>query len=152
MEKLTILTYPNEHLRVKCKPIKKVTENRKNKIRQMLRLMHSNGGIGLAAPQVGWDVRAFVIGLRTEDDIMHEFVFINPEIINKSEETIIMPEGCLSIPGTYVDIERPEQIIIIAKDLDGSMFEMEADGILARCIQHENDHLSGVLIIDRSSS
>ncbi len=103
-------------------------------------------GIGLAAPQIGVSKRFFVVDTRRSGE---RYAFINPEIVGMSHEMGMYEEGCLSIPGVYYDIERPLQVTIQAQDVTGKMFKLEADGILARVIQHEYDHLEGVLFVDR---
>ncbi len=112
----------------------------------MFDTMAESDGIGLAAPQVGVLSRLFVVDTRRPGERM---VFINPEIIETSQEQGSYEEGCLSIPGMYYDIVRPLKIKVQAQDLKGKPFILEADGMLARVIQHEYDHLNGVLFIDR---
>tara|TARA_R100001244_G_scaffold25113_2_gene25348 strand:+ start:17501 stop:17977 length:477 start_codon:yes stop_codon:yes gene_type:complete len=143
-----IIIAPNSLLKKKARQVKILTSGKKKRIIHMLDLMHASGGCGLAAPQIGWDFQIFVVGLKDEHLKLHEFVFINPEITFRSEETSVEAEGCLSLPGIQIDVERPVRIVVKAKDLDDSMFEMEVDGMLARCVQHEYDHLSGILLTD----
>jgi peptide deformylase len=112
----------------------------------MFETMTESDGIGLAAPQVGVPSRLFVVDTRRPGE---RKVFINPEIIETSQEQGMYEEGCLSIPGMYYDIVRPLAVTVQAQDLDGKAFITRADGLLARVIQHENDHLNGVLFIDR---
>jgi peptide deformylase len=112
----------------------------------MFDTMAEADGIGLAAPQVGVSKRLFVVDTRRPGERM---VFINPEIIETSQTQCALEEGCLSIPGMYYDIIRPEEIVVQAQDLSGKSFVKRASGMLARVIQHENDHLNGVLFIDR---
>lgn len=112
----------------------------------MFDTMAEADGIGLAAPQVGVSKRLFVVDTRRPGEKM---VFINPEIIETSQEVCSREEGCLSIPGMYYDIVRPSEITVQAQDLNGKAFITRASGMLARVIQHENDHLNGVLFIDR---
>ena len=113
----------------------------------MLVLMKETDGIGLAGPQVGLNRRIFVV---CADDGVDR-VFINPQIIGTSTETVGYEEGCLSIPGFYEDVIRPERITVQAKNEKGRRFTLEAEGLLARVIQHEYDHLDGVMFIDRIS-
>ncbi|HLW22464.1 MAG TPA: peptide deformylase [Sphaerochaetaceae bacterium] len=112
----------------------------------MFETMAESDGIGLAAPQVGALNRLFVVDTRRPGE---RLVFINPEIIETSEEQGMYEEGCLSIPGMYYDIVRPLRVTVQAQDVTGKPFKLAADGLLARVIQHENDHLNGVLFIDR---
>jgi peptide deformylase len=125
----------------------------------MIELMHEAEGIGLAAPQVGLPIRMFVVYVpeaedrSSEDDpptaIPEPMVFINPVLTDPSSDLTPLEEGCLSLPEIRGDVRRPSQITISATDLDGNPITMRTDGLLARCIQHENDHLDGVLIIDK---
>jgi peptide deformylase len=112
----------------------------------MFETMAESDGVGLAAPQVGVPSRLFVVDTRNPGEKM---VFINPEIIETSQEQGVYEEGCLSIPGMYHDVIRPLKISIQAQDIKGKPFVLHAEGMLARVIQHENDHLNGVLFIDR---
>ena len=112
----------------------------------MFETMAESDGIGLAAPQVGALNRLFVVDTRRPGE---RLVFINPEIIETSEGQGMYEEGCLSIPGMYYDIVRPLRVTVQAQDVTGKPFKLAADGLLARVIQHENDHLNGVLFIDR---
>ncbi|MCB2199008.1 peptide deformylase [bacterium] len=120
---------------------------------QMVQAMIEADGIGLAAPQVGLSLRFLVVGLPTGEDATRRRVFAmaNPEIIDEGDEMIIMEEGCLSIPGISEEVERPEKITIRFQNLKGETVEMEANDILARVVQHEMDHLDGVLFTDRIS-
>ena len=112
----------------------------------MFGTMADSDGIGLAAPQVGALNRLFVVDTRRPGE---RRVFINPEIIETSEEQGMFEEGCLSIPGMYYDIVRPLRVTVQAQDVTGKPFKLQAEGLFARVIQHENDHLNGVLFIDR---
>ena len=132
-------------LRVKATPLTEVTDETRVLIDDMFATMHEKNGIGIAGPQVGIDKRIFVIEL--DDEVKH--VFINPQITATSEETSMYEEGCLSIPGVYESIERPVKVTVQALNRDGKLFTLDADGLLARAIQHETDHLDGILFIDR---
>ncbi len=132
-------------LREKALDVEKIDENITSLIEQMFETMYKENGIGLAGPQVGKNLRLFVIEL--DDQVQH--VFINPQIISTSQETSMYEEGCLSVPGVYQEIERPIKITVQALDRTGKAFTIDADGLLARAIQHEYDHLEGVLFIDR---
>lgn len=113
-------------------------------IEQMLDLMHRHKGIGLAAPQVGVNWRFFIV----EVEEGKPYVFINPEIVKTSGDVFSAEEGCLSLPGLYTQVKRYTSIIIQAEDRYRKRFTLEASGLLSRCIQHENDHLNGILHID----
>ena len=132
-------------LRQKAQPVAEVTDEMRAIFNEMFETMISANGVGLAAPQIGLAQRFFVI--IADDDVRR--VFVNPQIIFKSEETSMYEEGCLSIPGVYEEIERPTKITIQALNEKGKPFTLEADGMLARIIQHEYDHLDGILYIDR---
>ncbi|WP_206028705.1 peptide deformylase [Thalassoroseus pseudoceratinae] len=146
---MEIVHYPHPVLRFKSLPITRIDADLKAKIAEMFELMYAAKGIGLAANQVGLPFRFFVIN-PSGDPKQKEFeqVFINPEIISKkgSEEG---EEGCLSLPDVYGPVKRAAKIKVVAYDLTGQEFEWEVDDLTARVIQHENDHLDGVLFIDR---
>lgn len=148
---MQIVHYPHPALRWKSKPIVAIDAALRNVVDEMFQLMYSTKGIGLAANQVALPYRLFVVNVTGESDEKdQEFVFINPEIVRKkgSEEG---EEGCLSIPDLYLPVRRAEQIIVRAFDLTGEEFEMKLDELPARVIQHEYDHLDGVLFTDRVS-
>ena len=132
-------------LREKAEPIEKLTDEIKMLIDDMFEAMIDANGVGLAAPQVGKKLRLFVAV--ADDDVKR--VFINPQIVSTSEEVGDYEEGCLSIPGVYETIRRPVRVTVQALDENAKPFTLEADGLLARIIQHETDHLNGVLFIDR---
>jgi len=142
---LEILTIGEETLRKPAQPVDSFGSELKLLADAMIDTMHEDGGIGLAAPQIGVPKRLFVVHLQDEDPR----VFVNPEIIETSQETCVQEEGCLSIPGVYADVHRPEGITLQARDVAGKVFTLTASGMLARVIQHEYDHLRGVLFIDR---
>lgn len=144
---LDIYTFGDEVLREECKDIQKFDLALKMLVDAMVETLDEADGVGLAGPQVGVAEKIFVIHLRDEAPR----VFINPEIIETSVEVCSYEEGCLSIPGVYHDVVRPERITIQAQNLDGKHFTLSADGLLARAIQHENDHLHGTLYIDHLS-
>jgi len=148
-EELKILKFPDPRLRRIAEAVDEIDDGMRDRINEMLKLMREDHGIGLAAPQVGWNVRLFVMNLtgREDDDV----VLINPEITSrKGKETA--EEGCLSLPKVYAKVVRPAVISVKGRVLDGSEVEFEADGLLARCLQHEFDHLDGVLFIDKLTS
>ncbi len=142
---LNILHYPDPRLRNKAKPIATVTHEHRRLATDMLETMYAAPGIGLAATQVGVAERLIVVDV--SDDSDDPQVFINPEILSK-EGSEVMQEGCLSVPGVYEDVERAERIRVRALDVEGRRHEIEADGLLAVCIQHEIDHLDGKLFVD----
>lgn len=143
---------PEHCLREVCAPIEDVNDDIRKLADDMLETMYDAPGIGLAASQIGVLKRLFVLDVAEREDEENgkkePMVFINPEITWKSEETRVYQEGCLSIPGIYEDVERPDRIKVAFLDRDGKQQELEAGGILATCIQHELDHLNGVLFID----
>ena len=147
---LSIIPHPHPTLRVCSRPVRKVDAQLRNFVAQMLDLMYATDGVGLAANQVNLPIRLFVAnptGVRNDGE---ELVVINPQIqFPKGNETA--QEGCLSLPGIYGNVKRPKTIRISAYDLSGNSIEREVDGFLSRVIQHENDHLNGVLFFDRMS-
>ncbi len=148
---LKILKYGDEILRKKSKEVSKVSKKIRILAENMIDTMYANNGVGLAAPQVGENIRMFVIDVSQDDEPLNPIVFINPKIIKKSG-AIKSNEGCLSFPKAYVDVRRYKNIMVKALDLNGRPFVMEAkDGeLLAIAIQHEYDHLDGILFIDHS--
>ena len=153
MSLLAVLTYPNPILREKCKPVSEVTEEIRQLLDDMVETMYQNQGIGLAAIQVGRTIRAITIDLqqRAEDEVPSKlYKLVNPEIIER-EGKIKYEEGCLSVPGVREDVIRAEKIKLKALDENGNPLELDADGLLAICIQHEIDHLDGILFVDRLS-
>lgn len=142
---LDVLRFPDERLRTVAKPIEVVDDTIKTLIDDMFETMYDENGVGLAASQVNQHVRLFVTDCGDEEREPH--VFINPEIISK-EGMMINEEGCLSVPHCYAKVERGETVTVRALDRDGKTFEMDAEGLLAICIQHENDHLNGKLFVD----
>lgn len=145
---MNIVLYPDPVLRQKAKPLKEINKEVCKKVEEMMELMHHARGIGLAAPQVGWAVRLFIIDV---DGTSHgEKVFINPVIIEELGE-LNKEEGCLSFPGISSKIIRAQRIKGQAYNLKGQMLEIEAEGLAARAWQHELDHLNGELFIDKMS-
>ena len=141
---LEILTLGSEVLRKKCATIAVFDKKLEDLVVAMIDSMHAGDGIGLAGPQVGVEKRVFVCHIPDDDPR----VFINPEIIGTSQEIASYEEGCLSIPGVYSDVMRPKAVTVQAWTLEGRPFKIEAEGLLARVIQHEIDHLKGILFID----
>lgn len=145
MAKLNILKYPDPRLRTVAKPIAEVTDVHRQQLDDMFETMYAAPGIGLAATQVDIHERMLVIDISQEKNDPR--VFINPEIIAR-DGVEVMEEGCLSVPGIYEKVERAEKVTVRALDRDGNTFELEADGLLAICIQHEIDHLDGNVFVD----
>ena len=142
---LKIYKLGEEVLRQKAEPVQEVTEEIKTLANDMFEAMEKKNGVGLAGPQVGKLLRIFVA---VADDNVRR-VFINPQIISTSQELSDYEEGCLSIPGVYETIRRPMRVTVQALNEEGKAFTIETDGLLARIIQHEIDHLNGILFIDR---
>lgn len=146
---MQIVQYGHPVLRWKSKPIQSINEKLRSTIREMFDLMYSAKGIGLAANQVGLPFRFFVVNVTADPEQQdEEFVFLNPRIRRRKGATS-GEEGCLSLPGLYANVERADEIVVEAYDLDGEGFEMELDELPARVVQHETDHLDGVLFVDR---
>jgi len=147
-----IIILPDKQLRLVSKTIEKVTPEIRKLAEDMFETMYDAPGIGLAAIQVAQPVRLITMDLAKPDENgetnRQPRVFINPEILSSSEETSVYEEGCLSIPEYYEEVERPARVRLRFTDLDGKMHEEDADGLFATCIQHEIDHLNGVLFID----
>ncbi len=141
-----ILQYPDLRLRTPAKRVDVIDDRIRALVDDMFETMYDAPGIGLAATQIDVHERVVVMDVSESGDAPQ--VLINPEIIQRSSDLDIAEEGCLSIPGYADDVERPEALVLRAQDLDGKVFEIEADGLLARCIQHEIDHLDGRLFID----
>ncbi|HHO69285.1 MAG TPA: peptide deformylase [Gammaproteobacteria bacterium] len=142
---LDILQFPDPRLRERARPVDTVDEGIRTLVDDMLETMYAAPGIGLAATQVNVHRRVLVIDI--SEDKSEPRVFINPEILER-EGVEEMEEGCLSVPGIYERVQRAERIRVRALDRDGQPFELEADGLLAVCIQHEIDHLDGKLFVD----
>ncbi len=147
-----ILIVPDPRLKKECEPVEAVNDEIKTLLDDMLETMYAAPGIGLAAPQIGVMKRVVVMDVSDDKDKPEPLKLINPEIIWESEETSIYQEGCLSIPEQYADVERPAEVGMRYMDENGETHEIEADGLLATCIQHEIDHLDGVLFTDYLSA
>jgi len=146
-----IVRYGHPALRNKSEPVEKINEDVKQLARDMFDTLHKAKGLGLAAPQVGVNLRVFIIDLSQVDFDAEPQVFINPVIIEKKGE-FMGEEGCLSFPGLYFDLPRAESVVVEFQDLDGTKKRLKAFGLTAKAIQHENDHLDGVLFIDYLSA
>ena len=145
MARLPIIEFPDPRLRTVARPVAEVDTRIRTLIDDMFETMYAAPGIGLAATQV--DVHERLLVLDVSEEKSHPLVFINPEIL-ESEGSQVYQEGCLSVPGIYADVKRAEKIRVRALDRDGQSFEIDADGLLAVCIQHEMDHLEGKLFVD----
>ena len=143
-----ILTEPNKILRQQSLPVEKVDGELQKLIDDMLETMYAAPGIGLAAIQVGVPKRVIVLDIASKDEPKNPMCFINPEIIEKSETNSTYEEGCLSVPGQFAEIDRPSKCYLKYLDYYGQPKEIKAEGMLATCIQHEMDHLEGILFID----
>ena len=148
MAKLPIIEFPDPRLRTVAKPVARVDKLIQKLIADMFETMYEAPGIGLAAIQVAEPIRLITMDLEKKEGEKNPRVFINPEILSSSEEMNVYEEGCLSIPEYYGEVERPAKVRVRFMDLDGKMQEEDADGLFATCIQHEIDHLNGVLFID----
>ncbi|WEJ62906.1 peptide deformylase [Thiomicrorhabdus lithotrophica] len=148
MEKLDIVLYPEAGLREVCAPVPEMNDEIDKLIDDMFYTMYDAPGIGLAAPQIAVQERIIVVDVSETKD--QPIALINPEII-RSAGQISWEEGCLSIPGIYATVKRPSDIIVRGMNRDGKIIELEADELLAVCIQHEIDHLNGTLFIDHLS-
>ena len=147
-----ILIVPDPRLKKECEPVTEVNDEIRDLLDDMLETMYAAPGIGLAASQIGVMKRVVVMDVSDDKDKPEPMKLINPEIIWESEDTSVYQEGCLSIPEQYADVERPAEVGVRYLDENGKEHEIEADGLLATCIQHEIDHLDGVLFTDYLSA
>ncbi|CAN5296144.1 peptide deformylase [soil metagenome] len=146
MALLPVLSYPDPRLHTVARPIASVDDRIRRLVTDMAETMYDAPGIGLAATQVDVHERLIVIDTsETKDQLL---VLINPEIVWASDELKVWEEGCLSVPGFYDEVQRPDRVRVRALALDGEAFELEADGLLAVCIQHEIDHLDGKVFVE----
>ncbi len=146
---MEIVPYPHPALRWKSRPVQEIDSQLRKTVAGMLELMYQHNGIGLAANQVGLPYRLFVLNLTGDKDAREEeLVFVNPEILRR-KGTVEGEEGCLSFPGLYADVKRAAEIVVEAFDLEGNVFEYSLSELGSRAVQHESDHLDGVLFIDR---
>ena len=146
-----LVTLPDAKLRLKSEPVGPVTDEIRTLASDMLETMYDAPGIGLAAIQVGVPKRLVVVDLGRTPEERRPMVLLDPEITWTSDEMRVHEEGCLSIPDYYEEVERPERIRLRYRDLGGALVETEAEGVLATCLQHEIDHLNGILFIDHLS-
>jgi peptide deformylase len=145
MAVLEILRYPDVRLQAIAKPVLVVDEAIRQLVSDMAETMYAAPGIGLAATQVNVALQVIVVDISDEKEEL--MVFINPEIVQQSTDLKVYQEGCLSVPGVYDDVERPDQIVVKALNEKGEKFSIEADGLLSVCIQHEIDHLKGRVFV-----
>jgi peptide deformylase len=146
-----IIIAPDPVLKTKAKPVENIDGGIVRLMDDMLETMYRAPGIGLAAPQIGILQRVIVVDVADKDEKPQPFAMANPEILWKSDETSVHNEGCLSLPDHYADVTRPKQVRLRYIDRDGEVRELDADNLLATCVQHEIDHLNGVLFIDHIS-
>ena len=146
-----LVILPDSRLRLVSEPVGDVTPEIRSLVSDMLETMYDAPGVGLAAIQIGVPKRVVTIDTSKDENARQPQVFLDPEVVWSSEENRVYDEGCLSIPEYYGEVERPDRVRVRFRDLDGKEQEIEADGLLATCIQHEIDHLNGVLFIDHLS-
>jgi len=149
---LDIIVAPDPRLKITAKPVKKVDKSVRKLMDDLLETMHASRGIGLAAPQVGDGRCVIVVDVAGEDEEPNPIRMANPELLWASDEERIHEEGCLSLPEQYADVTRPAHIRVRYLDRDNEIREIEATGVLATCVQHEMDHLEGVLFVDHISA
>ena len=152
MALLPILIAPDKRLKTTCAPVAAVDDRVRRLMDDMLETMYAAPGIGLAAPQVGVLERVVVMDLSDKEDEPQPLQLVNPEIVWASEEELVANEGCLSLPEIYVDVPRPAEIRVRYLDREGREQELAGGGMLARCVQHEIDHLNGILHVDYLST
>lgn len=145
MAVLKVLSYPDKRLRIKAKPVEMVDDEVRGIMNDMLETMYKAPGIGLAATQV--NIHKQIVVIDVSEDKSDPLFLVNPEVVNKSG-TEISEEGCLSVPEYYAEVQRAEKVTVRALGRDGEAFEIEAEGLLAVCVQHEIDHLKGKLFVD----
>ncbi len=151
MAELSIITAPDPRLKIKARPVAAVDDEIRRLMDDMLETMRKAIGIGLAAPQVGVAKRVIVLDVARQGEPPQPMMLANPEILWRSEELATFSEGCLSLPEHYADVTRPVQIRLRYLDYQNEIREIDASGLLATCIQHEMDHLDGVLFVDHIS-
>ena len=149
-EAFSLRYYGDPVLRRKADPVRAVSEETRALVEGMYGVMYAARGLGLAAPQVGVSQRVFIVDVEDDEGVRVKRAFINPVLVEKTG-TMTGEEGCLSIPGLYADVKRHARVVFEAQDETGAPFRIEATGLLARALQHELDHLDGVLFVDRLS-
>jgi peptide deformylase len=151
MTVMTVLTAPDPRLKITASPVTTVDDDLRRLMDDMVETMYAAHGIGLAATQVGIDKRVVVMDLAEKGEAPAPQYFVNPELIWVSDDIEVFSEGCLSVPDQYDEVERPARVKARYLDYQGQAREIEADGLLADCLQHEIDHLNGILFIDHLS-
>ena len=152
MARLPILVAPDPRLKVKAENVDKVDEEIRQLMDDMMETMHAANGIGLAAPQVGVKKRVLVMDIAKEDEEPNPIRMANPEIVWASEDEDLHEEGCLSLPEQFAEVIRPKAVRVRYLDYENEIRELDADDLLAVCVQHEMDHLDGTLFVDRISN
>ena len=152
MAKLDIIIAPDPRLKLKCAPVARVDTAIRKLMDDMLETMYAAPGIGLAAPQVGVTKRIIVVDAAAKGEPPRPYRMADPEIVWASEEDNVYNEGCLSLPEHYADVVRPKAVRVRYLDHENELRELEADGLLATCVQHEMDHLDGILFVDHISA
>jgi len=152
LARLPIIVAPDPRLKGEALPVNVVDDEVRSLMDDMQETMYDANGIGLAAPQVGVMKRVIIVDVAPVDGKREPFAMVNPEVIWESDVIITKEEGCLSLPDHYAEVDRPETIKIRYLDRENEIREMDADGMLATCVQHEIDHLDGVLFVDHTSS
>jgi peptide deformylase len=140
-----ILRFPDPRLHTVARPVERFDDALRELVRDMAETMYDAPGIGLAATQIDVHLRVIVIDVSEERNALK--VFVNPEIVGSSPERKLWEEGCLSVPGVYEEVERPDRVTVRARDENGQVYTLEADGLLAVCLQHEMDHLMGRVFV-----
>jgi len=146
--RLQLVEYPHPALLRPAKPLLRIDDAVYDAVEQMFDIMYEAGGIGLAANQVALPYRLFIVNVEASPDAGEELVFVNPSL-SRPRGTAVQEEGCLSLPGLRKDVRRPERVVVDAWSLDGTPIHLDLDGLLARVVQHEFDHLEGRLFTDR---
>jgi len=152
MAQLPIITAPDPRLKIKARPVPAVDDRVRRLMDDMLETMYGAIGVGLAAPQVGQSSRVIVLDVAREEEKPQPLKLANPEIIWRSDELTAGNEGCLSLPEHYAEVTRPGAVRVRYLDYQNEIREMDASGLLAMCLQHEIDHLDGILFVDHISS
>jgi len=149
---LPIIIAPDARLKIKSEPVERVDDDLRKLMDDMIETMHDAPGVGLSAIQVGVPKRVIVIDIARQDEPRAPIRLVNPEIVWASDEQVMAEEGCLSLPDQFVELRRPGEVKLRHLDADGVEQEIETDGLLARCILHEMDHLEGILFVDHLSA
>jgi len=150
LAKLTILEYPDPRLRTVARPVTAFDAGLRRLVNDMAETMYAAPGVGLAATQVDQHIQLIVVDVSETKDQLR--VFVNPQIVWASDETAVCEEGCLSVPNVYDEVRRPARVRVRAQDADGKPFELDCEGLLAVCVQHEMDHLTGKVFVDYLSA